>query len=125
MKNRAKCKLCNSTIESFHGTDYVVCQCGEIALDGGLGMRCYANDLKNIIRIDDEGNEIIPTIIEGKSDTSSEGHQKRFKKETVLFEIREMIKSIENLPDHAMTLPVSQYELCHVLVLMSLMVESD
>ena len=55
MKNRAKCKLCNSIIESFHRHDYVTCACGEIAVDGGLDyFKVIARDYANFLRIDDE-----------------------------------------------------------------------
>lgn len=60
MRNRAKCKLCQSILESFHRTDYVACSCGEIAIDGGdFQYLVYAKNYSNFLRIDDEGNEII------------------------------------------------------------------
>ena len=58
MKNRAKCKLCNSIVESFHPTDHVICKCGEIELNGGDAMYAKANDFRNFVRVDDLGNEI-------------------------------------------------------------------
>jgi hypothetical protein len=35
-KNAAKCKDCGDIIESKHRHDMVSCQCGSIAIDGGL-----------------------------------------------------------------------------------------
>ena len=35
MRNRAKCKLCSSVIESYHRYDEVSCKCGEINISGG------------------------------------------------------------------------------------------
>jgi len=68
MRNRAKCKLCNDIIESVHHHDYISCKCGEIAVDGGQHYcRCSAKSWENFIRIDDEGNEIIPKIVEKSS----------------------------------------------------------
>jgi predicted DNA-binding WGR domain protein len=58
MRNKAKCKLCGSIIESCHPTDYVVCKCGEIELNGGDAMLVRANDFNNLLRVDDLGNEI-------------------------------------------------------------------
>jgi hypothetical protein len=57
VKNRAKCKLCLSIIESCHPTDLVVCKCGEIELNGGDAMYSRANDYNNFLRVDDLGNE--------------------------------------------------------------------
>ena len=62
MRNRAKCKLCQSTIESFHPTDLVLCKCGEISVDAGEGLKCAAKSWENFLRVDDEGNEIIVKV---------------------------------------------------------------
>lgn len=35
IRNKAKCLLCNDEIESKHGHDYVKCNCGRLAVDGG------------------------------------------------------------------------------------------
>jgi hypothetical protein len=59
VKNRAKCKLCSSIIESFHPTDHVICKCGEIELNGGDAMFAKANNFANFIRVDDLGNEVL------------------------------------------------------------------
>ncbi len=59
MRNRAKCKLCGEVIESMHKHDYVVCKCGEIAVDGGQEYsRCVAAHKENFLKIDDEGNAV-------------------------------------------------------------------
>lgn len=58
MRNIAKCKLCNTIIESFHSTDYVECQCGEICVKEGAAMKCAAKSFKNLVRIDDNNREI-------------------------------------------------------------------
>ena len=58
MRNRAKCKLCNTIIESFHQHDYVKCKCDEIAVDGGPdGCRVMAKNWDNFLRVDDSGKE--------------------------------------------------------------------
>lgn len=125
MKNKAKCKLCNSIIESFHATDYVTCSCGEISLDGGNSLRCFANDLFNIIRIDDEGNEIIPKVVD-KVDTTLTQHnpdtdldRKIPTKNDLIDMLDEMIKNLENLPQVAMSMPVTHYDLLSSLLLVS------
>jgi hypothetical protein len=63
MRNRAKCKLCGDILESFHEFDYQTCKCNEISISGGLiKYECAAKDFANFLRVDDEGNEIVPKI---------------------------------------------------------------
>lgn len=122
MKNRAKCKLCQSIIESFHRHDYVSCACGEIAVDGGNDyFRCAAKDWVNFIRINDDDSEVPIKIQE--SDTSSlkpdpEGISKPSKEE-LLDMLDEMVKNVEALPDHAKLTPINHYDFCSSLMLLS------
>jgi hypothetical protein len=68
MRNRAKCKLCSSIIESMKLDDYVSCKCGAITINGGTyAYECRANHWENFIRVDDEGNEIIVKVEEKKA----------------------------------------------------------
>lgn len=39
IRNAARCKKCNTVIESRHRHDFVRCECGGIFLDGGLDYR--------------------------------------------------------------------------------------
>ena len=117
MKNRAKCKLCNTIIESFHSTDYAMCKCGEISVDGGEAQRCYANDFANFLRVDDQGNEIVVTVIE--TATEAELLTKKPNKKELLDMLDEMVKNIENLPQNALTLPITHYDLWSALALIS------
>lgn len=122
MKNRAKCKLCQSVIESFHSMDYVSCKCGHISVDGGDAMRCSAIDWSNFMRVDDEGNEIIVKV---KNDDDVkrlyiEGErQEKLSKDRMLEMLEEMIKSYESLPENAKRSPVTHYDLISVLLLFS------
>ena len=115
MRNRAKCKLCSSIIESYHPSDYVTCGCGEIALDGGLAMKCFANDLHNIIRLDDKNNEIIPTIVDRGKESPS-GKPAVASRDDLLVMMADLIRSYEGLPDHALMSPVNHSDLQSVLV---------
>jgi hypothetical protein len=121
MKNRAKCKLCNSVIESFHQFDYVVCTCGEIALDGGEAMKCYAKDFSNFLRVDDQGNEIVVKVQETIDVIPNEKPTKK----DLLVMLDEMIKSYERLPSHAMSNPISHYDFCGALILIQSILTSD
>lgn len=114
MKNRAKCKLCNTIVESFHSEHIDICPCGQISVEGGDSLRCGAKDWSNFIRVDDQGNEI---IIRVKNDdvkpldipSSNE----------LLKMLDEMIKNIENLPPMAMTTSITHYDLVSALLLLS------
>jgi hypothetical protein len=131
MKNRAKCKLCQSVLESFHRHDYVTCKCGEISITGGAYIyECSAQNWKNFLRIDDLGNEIIPKIIENGVDTSvsEETLSKNtspLSKEEKIKELERMILSIEALPSQAMSSPISHYDLLSLLILLSSILRDD
>jgi len=125
MKNRAKCKLCQSIIESFYETDYVECKCCNISVSGGLRMECAAIDWTNFIRVDDQGNEIIPKVIEkAKEDVKQLYNEEKPSKEKLLEMLDEMIKSYENLPDNAKYSPVNHYDMLSVLLLVSSILRS-
>jgi hypothetical protein len=124
MRNRAKCKLCDDIIESFHRHDYVTCKCGHISVDGGNDYhRCRAGDWANFLRVDDEGNTIVPKIV----DAPIEKEENEALKDTVQTKIttrdkldmlHEMIKNIEKLPAMAQTMPITNYDLSAALLLL-------
>lgn len=61
MRNRAQCKRCKDIIESYDRYDFVACKCGEIAVDGGQEyFRCITKNHENLLRMDEQGNIIIP-----------------------------------------------------------------
>lgn len=123
MKNRAKCKLCKSIIESTHVHDYVSCSCGEISIDGGINYyRVSAKDFSNFLRVDDEGNEIIVTFKE--PDPKSDDVKPLDIRPTysdLLDMLDAMSKNIERLPLHAMTSPVTQYDLSALISLLHML----
>lgn len=108
MRNIAKCKLCQTVIESFHSTDYVMCKCGEIAVDKGEGMWCIAKDFNNFLRVDDEGNEIVVRFMEDVKPS----------KDDLLKMLQEMIISYEKLPQEAKFAPIVSADILSVLYLM-------
>lgn len=124
MRNRAKCKLCQSIIESFHSTDLVACKCTEIYVDGGTALACGANDWNNFLRVDDEGNEIIVKVKSEEETKEIEPTHKPTKKH-LLDMLEEMHKNIEKLPQHAMTLPINHYDYCSLLMLLSSIFKSE
>lgn len=124
MKNRAKCRLCNSVIESFHKFDHVSCKCGEISIDGGnYDYLCAAKDWKNFIRVDDLDNEILVKVVE-KDQENIENEEKQsdsqpLNRKEQLEMLDAMIKNIESLPQQAMTLPITHYDFYSFMLVIS------
>lgn len=116
MKNRAKCRLCSSIIESFHEGDYVTCKCGHISVSGGLKYECSALDWNNFLRVDDKGNEVVVTV---KSDEVKPLYNEVPTREDKIKMLDEMIKTYEALPQHVMTTPVTHYDFVSALLLVS------
>lgn len=131
MKNRAKCKLCNDVIESFHPTDLVFCSCGQIGLDGGDSLKCMATDWRNFVRVDDDGNEVVVQVKERVEVTLTKEDIERLEgtsgptKSELLDILSEMIKTYEALPQVAMTQPITHYDLLSILMLVSSIFRSD
>lgn len=122
MRNRAKCKLCGSIIESIHRYDYVECKCGEIAIEGGEeSYKCSAKNFGNFLRVDDQDNIIIPTIQESEVIVTNTKPAKN----ELIDNIKEMIKNIENLPSQAMTTAINHYDFCSLLILLVAILEAD
>lgn len=121
MRNRAKCRKCSDIIESFHATDYVSCKCGAIAVSGGAAMRVAYDDIQSLLRVDDEGNEIvvkeIGTVPELSSTTPT--------RVELMNMLTEMIKGYEKLPPHALAGPVSNYDLVSALLLLAAILRSE
>ena len=123
--NRAKCKLCNSVIESFHQADYVTCKCGEYAVLNGAGLDCESKsgDWSNFVRVDDLGNEITVKHIQksqSKEDDQSvdEANHNLSVKEAISA-LDEIIKTYNNFPSHEKTSYVLQYELVSFMEIVS------
>lgn len=112
MKNRAKCRLCNEILESFHKFDYVSCQCGEIAISGGAdAFETSAKNYSNFLRIDDDGNELpVKLVTEGEAEAiTSDKAMGRLER------IDHVISQLETLPEGAMEQPLTHYDLVNLL----------
>lgn len=123
MRNRAKCKLCNSIIESYTIEDRVECECGEIGISGGLqNLECFANDFSNFLRVDDEGNEIVVKVKE--NDESVDYTMKPSRAELVDM-LEELRLRIDSLPPQAMHSPVTHADFASLLMLISAIFKSE
>jgi hypothetical protein len=130
MKNRAKCKLCETVIESFNRNDYVTCKCGEISIDGGdQYFKCAAKDWDNFLRVDDEGNIIVPRVATPPKDIIGEDDEvKEYSKPTreeLLKILEDMIKTIEDMPPQAMLTAVNQYDLMSLMMILLSVFKTD
>jgi hypothetical protein len=139
MKNRAKCKLCSNIIESFHTTDFVMCKCEEISVSGGDALKCGAKNWDNFLRVDDDGHEIVVKIespanpqntssddsAKSNSNNSDQYSHKKPSKIELLDILKEMIKNIENLPEYAMSTPITHYDFSSFLILFLALFDSD
>jgi hypothetical protein len=121
MKNRAKCKKCNSIIESFHSTDYVMCQCGEISVYEGDALKCAAKDYSNFIRVDENGNEIIVKVVDRESNTNPDtiAQSPKPTRTDMLDMLDEMIRNVEKMPSHALQQPINHYDYLSLMLLLS------
>ncbi len=123
MRNRAKCKLCSSIIESFHSTDHVECKCGEILVNGGIAMMCAAKHWGNFLRVDDEGNEIVPLVKdENKSKIESEPDLTR---KDLMEMLSAMAKNYKDLPPQAMSTSITHYDFTSLLILLDAIFEAE
>jgi len=123
MRNRAKCRLCSSIIESFLPDEIIYCKCGEIAVCDGAAMRCVFNDVANFLRVDDIGNEIVVSYKEKGAERQSDNQaQQEYKPPTrgeLIGMLDEMVKNFENLPDHAKLSSITHYDLISLMLIIS------
>jgi|ERR1051326_412342 hypothetical protein len=110
MRNRAKCKLCDSIIESLQEKDNCECRCGEISVMGGSKMGCSAKNWNNFFRVDDNDNVIVPTIKERPPAPT---------RDDLINVLDEMIKRIEGMPQQAMVVSINHYDFVSLLMLLS------
>ena len=126
MKNRAKCKNCQSVLESFHRHDYVTCECGSISIDGGLDyLKCYFDKIENFIRLDDDDKEIAVSFSEEKQEfheeipiVAKEAEQSKMSKKDYIDHLQRLIDTYEAMPDHVLRSAVNHSDLYSVLLLL-------
>lgn len=111
MRNRAKCKVCEAIIESLTVKDEVGCKCGQISVSGGERLLCAALNWDNFLRIDDNDNEIKPTVVDKPDPTLSE----------LLEELDGLIQRIDEMPQQAMIVSINHYDHISLLILLSSM----
>lgn len=128
-RNRAKCKLCNSVIESMHRHDYVTCTCGEISISGGLDyLHASAKNFDNFFRVDDDDAVINVSYKEDKGEEKQDSQVNKEEdtkdahkptREELLTMLDEMLKAYEQLPRNALHAPISHADQLSLLMLIS------
>lgn len=104
MRNRAKCKLCGDTIESYANDDTIECSCGEITISGGAQkLITWAKDYTNFLRIDDFDNEIEVKFVDKEQSTLKNYASPNFEKQKLLEEFKNLIDYYENMKLHQVT----------------------
>lgn len=115
MKNRAKCKLCNSIIESSFPGDVVYCECGEICVFNGDGMDMAPFGSPHFMRVDDRGNEIVVRYHqvqpEVNADEQPEEEPKDLGFSEAVQELQRLIDLDEQFLKQGNNAPVSRYDL--------------
>lgn len=118
MRNRAKCKLCNDIIESKERFDYVACSCGEISLVGGEeSFGCGAKNWDNFLRVDDDGNEFKPQVIEKGDVIEAAKEAVADEPPTIRGHVEALVKTLNELPPGAMTTPITHYDFHSILLI--------
>ena len=107
-------------IESLKESDVMECKCGEISVGGGDRMLCSATRWSNFIRVDDEGNEIIP-VIQNKEE---KGVCKPSRQE-ILKMLDDMEMAYCNLPANGLSAPCTNYDLLSVIMLVTAAFRAD
>lgn len=129
MRNRAKCKLCGSLIESFHSEDVVYCKCEEICVFGGDAMRCSAADFANFLRVDDEGREIAVCYQEKQAQKDAHDTPKEpFKpitREDLVDMLDKRIETDDKLPEHVKFSPALNADMIYYMMLISHILKRD
>ena len=97
-------------IESYHSTDIMYCECGEIYVEGGEALKCGAGDFSNFMRVDDKGNELEVKVVEEKTtmelfeEMGLKGciKKEKPKKEELVKILEEIVNGYEKIPQHGL-----------------------
>lgn len=130
MRNRAKCKLCKTVIESLHPVDLVSCKCGEISIDGGtMALKAFAKNWGNFLRIDDDDKEINVTVKDSPNPPEKKnhffGHPNKSRKNEVVDMFNDIVETFENLPPQALNTYVTHYDLLSVMLVLAEFFKED
>lgn len=119
MRNRAKCKLCNDIIESLGANQWVKCKCGEVSINGGpFKYEVSVGDYANMLRVDDDGNEVAIKVKQAEGQDSKEDtFGLKPSRDELLGMLLEQINNSENLPMHVRSSFVTYLELESALLL--------
>lgn len=114
-RNRAKCKLCSSIIESHFEGDVAVCACGAITVFGGESMDMAPFGSPNFMRVDDLGNEVLVQYRDIQADKQSEEdmnhHQEYTSYKEAVNELQRLIDADEHFVKNGDDSPIRRCDL--------------
>lgn len=122
MRKRAKCKLCNTVVETKNNFDIWSCPCGEISIDriSGAFHANVKNDIDNLILVDNDGNEIIPKISSAIEDSEQTTHKiDKGGLEELLYILDKYAENLHNLPPEARQSPITHSDFGALITLLS------
>ena len=121
VKNRAKCKVCNTIMHAKEPYIRVLCNCGrcfiELEMDKTL---CGTDEWSNLVFVDDEGNEIVLN-----SPEETEVIPEKISKKQLIEQMKDMIRSYDNLPPRALYEPVLTIDMKNLMLLVVGILESE
>lgn len=70
LKNKARCRACGDTIQSFERHDFKRCKCGKIFVDGGLDYVRRGGDHADLEELSEYSQDVPQFEAGGKEGTS-------------------------------------------------------
>jgi hypothetical protein len=119
MRNRGKCKLCHTIIESFYMGHLDTCKCGAVSVFNGDGMDMAPFGSPHFLRVDEVGNEIVVSYKEKSSESGS--HEEGDKpneprsRADLIKDFENAIEYINRAPQHEQLSFVTNVALCHYM----------
>jgi hypothetical protein len=119
MRNRAKCKLCQSIIESFYPGHVDTCKCGAITVFNGEAMDMAPFNSPHFLRVDEIGNEIVVSYkekgAEGQGHEEADNPNEPLSRADLIKDFENAIEYIDKAPDHEQYSFVTNAALCHYM----------
>jgi hypothetical protein len=119
MRNRGKCKLCHTIIESFYMGHLDTCKCGAVSVFNGDGMDMAPFNSPHFLRVDEVGNEIVVSYkekdAEGDQDKGEHNPNEPRSRADLIKDFENAIEYIDKAPDHEQYSFVTNAALCHYM----------
>lgn len=126
MRNRAKCKVCETIIESTGERDLSTCKCGEISIVGKNPEegRYRAYNWENFIFLDDENHEIVAKVSDEITIDKKDIISHKPTKEEIIEELSTLVNQLIELPTNQLYMPVNSYDMYRFMALVVAILKS-